>query len=101
MLLGELQAEGLLRPLMQVEMPLVHVLAQMEAVGIAVDPAIFSKHKARSHLPFPVLHILCAVRQCGNHGAYVIMVWLRLQGCSLCLAALYAANSPFLGPSLL
>ena len=32
-------------PLMEVEMPLVPVLQQMEAVGIAVDPAIFEKHK--------------------------------------------------------
>lgn len=26
-------------------MPLVPVLAQMEAVGVAVDPTIFAKHK--------------------------------------------------------
>ncbi len=42
---GCCQAEGLLKPLREVEMPLVPVLAQMEAVGVAVDPTIFAKHK--------------------------------------------------------
>ncbi len=42
------QAEGLLRPLREVEMPLVPVLAHMEAVGVAVDPTIFAKHKVPS-----------------------------------------------------
>ncbi|CAL8465203.1 g4738 [Coccomyxa elongata] len=40
-----MKAEGLLKPLREVEMPLVPVLAQMEAVGVAVDPTIFAKHK--------------------------------------------------------
>ena len=42
------QTEGLMRALTEVEMPLVHALQQMEAVGIAVDITIFEKHKVRS-----------------------------------------------------
>lgn len=54
--LCEPQAEGLLKPLREVEMPLVPVLAQMEAVGVAVDPTIFAKHKVTdSHTaPHPI-----------------------------------------------
>ncbi|EIE23289.1 hypothetical protein COCSUDRAFT_42188 [Coccomyxa subellipsoidea C-169] len=44
-LYNHLHAEGLLRPLREVEMPLVPLLAHMEAVGVAVDPTIFAKHK--------------------------------------------------------
>lgn len=36
-----------MRPLVEVEMPLVHVLQRMETVGIAVDVAIFEKHRVR------------------------------------------------------
>ena len=43
-----LQTEGLMRALTEVEMPLVSVLQQMEAVGIAVDTSIFQKHKVGS-----------------------------------------------------
>ena len=32
-------------PLVEVEMPLVHVLQRMEAAGIAVDVGIFEKHR--------------------------------------------------------
>jgi hypothetical protein len=39
------QEESLMWPLVEVEMPLVHVLQRMEAVGIAVDVAIFEKHR--------------------------------------------------------
>ena len=39
------QEEGLMRALVRVEMPLVHVLQRMETVGIAVDPASLAKHK--------------------------------------------------------
>ncbi len=45
------QAEGLLKPLRDVEMPLVPVLAQMEAVGVAVEPTIFAKHKVSRQPP--------------------------------------------------
>lgn len=58
--LCKFQAEGLLKPLREVEMPLVPVLAQMEAVGVAVDPTIFAKHKVtHSHTaphPISLLH---------------------------------------------
>ena len=40
-----LQTEGLMKALTEVEMPLVHVLQRMEAVGIAVDTEMFEKHK--------------------------------------------------------
>ena len=36
-----------MRAFVRVEMPLVHVLQRMEAVGIAVDPASLAKHKVR------------------------------------------------------
>ncbi len=39
------QEESLMRPLVEVEMPLVHVLQRMEAVGLAVNVAIFEKHR--------------------------------------------------------
>ncbi len=42
-----MQTEGLLKALTEVEMPLVHVLQQMEAVGIAVAINIFEKHRVR------------------------------------------------------
>lgn len=47
----DLQEENLMRCLVEVEMPLVHVLERMEAIGIAVDPAIFAKHKVRMRFP--------------------------------------------------
>lgn len=37
-----------MKALTAVEMPLVHVLQQMEAVGLAVDINIFDKHKVCS-----------------------------------------------------
>ena len=40
-----------MRALTEVEMPLVHVLQQMEAVGIAVDISIFEKHRVRLWTP--------------------------------------------------
>ena len=46
-----MQTEGLMKALTAVEMPLVCVLQQMEAVGIAVDTDIFAKHKVR-YRPF-------------------------------------------------
>lgn len=46
-----LQAEGLHRPLMSTEMPLVPVLAYMEATRIAVNPDILGKQRsAHMHL---------------------------------------------------
>ena len=58
--LCEPQAEGLLKPLREVEMPLVPVLAQMEAVGVAVDPTIFAKHKVTDSHAAPTL-FLCFI----------------------------------------
>ena len=53
------QEESLMRPLVEVEMPLVHVLQRMEAVGIAVDVAIFEKHR---------VHLLIYAKLC-THAA--------------------------------
>ena len=36
-----------MKAMTEVEMPLVHVLQRMEAVGIAVDINIFEKHRVR------------------------------------------------------
>jgi DNA polymerase I-like protein with 3'-5' exonuclease and polymerase domains len=41
-----LKTEGLLAPLLEVEMPLVPVLARMQALGIAVDTAVLAAHRA-------------------------------------------------------
>lgn len=47
-----LQQEGLLRPLCDVEMPLVPVLADMEAAGFAFDPAILKQVKVNAGILF-------------------------------------------------
>ena len=43
-----LQTEGLIGPLRNIEMPLVRVLAAMEAAGIAVDVAVLRSVRVRS-----------------------------------------------------
>ncbi|KXZ52413.1 hypothetical protein GPECTOR_9g457 [Gonium pectorale] len=43
--LPRLQSEGLLRPLLEVEMPLVRVLAGMEATGVALAPAVLRSQR--------------------------------------------------------
>ena len=47
------QSEGLLAPLLGTEMPLVPVLACMETLGVAFNPAVILKHKV------PLLCIAC------------------------------------------
>lgn len=42
---SRLQAEGLMKPLLVTEMPLVPVLAAMESVGVAFDPRILQQVK--------------------------------------------------------
>ncbi|GFR45959.1 hypothetical protein Agub_g7428, partial [Astrephomene gubernaculifera] len=44
--LPRLQSEGLLRPLLQIEMPLVRVLAAMEAAGVALAPQVLRDQRA-------------------------------------------------------
>ena len=47
------QAQRLLRPLREIEMPVVRVLASMETLGIAIDePALDREMCAVHHLPY-------------------------------------------------
>lgn len=44
-----MQTEGLLGPLKNIEMPLVRVLANMEASGLAIDVAALRSVRVRHH----------------------------------------------------
>ncbi len=65
-----LQEESLMRAFVRVEMPLVHVLQSMEAVGIAVDPASLAKHKVARHLCTTHATLTCV---CGMSHIYSLL----------------------------